>query len=73
MLNRLNAGDSNRAQIKYLESDFQILVPGTHVVCAVTDKPIPLDELRYWNWERQEAYFDAEASLTAEKRAGRIR
>ena len=72
MLNRINAGDSHQAKVRYLESDFQVLVPGTHVVCSVTEKTIPLDELRYWNWERQEAYVDAAASLEAEKRAGRI-
>jgi hypothetical protein len=29
----------------------------------VTGKEIPLDELRYWSVERQEAYADAAASL----------
>ena len=35
---------------------------------AVTGKTIPLDTLRYWSVERQEAYADAEASLAAERR-----
>ncbi len=69
MLNRINAGNSSLAKVKYLESDFQVLVPGTHVVCSVTGKNIPLDELRYWSWKRQEAYTDAAASLEAEQRA----
>jgi hypothetical protein len=29
----------------------------------VTGVPIPLERLRYWNVERQEAYVSAEASL----------
>ena len=43
-------GNGNReAQIKYLDADFQILSPGSYVVCAITGKAIPLDELRYWS------------------------
>ena len=37
-------------------------------LCAVTGKPIPLHELKYWSVERQEAYADAAASLEAERR-----
>jgi hypothetical protein len=51
------------AQIRYLDGDFQIISNGSHVVCAVTGATIPLDELRYWNVDRQEPYVDAEASL----------
>lgn len=54
---------SGEATIRYLDGDFQILSNGSHVLCAVTGRPIPLDELRYWNVERQEPYFDAKASL----------
>jgi len=51
------------AQVRYLDGDFQILANGSHVVCAVTGLTIPLDELKYWNVERQEPYVDAKASL----------
>ena len=34
--------------------------------CAVTGKPIPLDELKYWSVQRQEPYADAEMSLKRE-------
>ncbi len=53
------------AEIRYLDGDFEIMRPGTHVICAVTGKPILLELLRYWNVERQEAYLDAQTSLTA--------
>ena len=60
---------SNRnraARLHYMAGTYRVLVPGDHVVCAVTHKPIPLADLRYWSVERQEPYVDAEASLKAE-------
>lgn len=57
------------AEISYLDGDFDIVRPGTHVVCAVTGKPIALDMLRYWSVSRQEAYIDADASLQAHRAA----
>ena len=71
-MNRFEGGGNREAKIKYLGADFQILMPGSHVVCAITGKIIPIDELRYWSVARQEAYVDAEASLEAEKRAGTL-
>lgn len=54
------------ARIRYLDSDYQVVVPGTYVVCAVTNRRIPLSELRYWSVVRQEPYADAEASFKRE-------
>ncbi len=54
---------ASEAKIQYLDGDFQVVRAGTYVRCAVTGQPIPLDELRYWSVERQEAYMDAAASL----------
>jgi len=51
------------AEISYMDGDFDVVRPGTHVLCAVTGKPIPLEMLRYWSVARQEAYVNAEASL----------
>lgn len=68
MLNATRTGIVQIARLRYTEADFQVLVPGTHVVCAITGKTIPLDEIRYWSWERQEAYVDAWASFEAERR-----
>lgn len=69
-MNRIEG--SREAKIRYLDGDFQILMPGAYVVCAVTGEQIPIDELRYWSVARQEAYVDATASLEAEKRAGAL-
>ncbi len=51
------------AEIRYLDGDFRILRPGTFVRCAVTGAAIPLDELRYWSAERQEAYAGPDIAL----------
>jgi hypothetical protein len=56
------------ARLHYLPATFRVLSSGDHVVCAITNQPIPLDELRYWSVERQEAYVSAAAALEAAKR-----
>jgi len=72
MLNRLKFEGSKEAKIRYLESDFEVMVPGDFVACAISGKSIPLDELKYWSFNRQEAYVDAQASLQAEQNAGNL-
>jgi len=51
------------AQLRYLDGDYRIVRPGSYVRCAVTGDPIPLDELKYWSVERQEAYASPQAVL----------
>ncbi|MEO0590969.1 MAG: DUF2093 domain-containing protein [Pseudomonadota bacterium] len=48
------------AKLYYGPSTFRVLRPGQHVVCAVSGELIPLEELRYWSAEFQEAYASAE-------------
>ena len=60
----------SEAVIRYLDGDYVVLKPGSFVRCAVTGKPVPLDELSYWNVDRQEAYADASAAFEAYKRHG---
>lgn len=50
------------AQLIFGPNGFRIMRPGNHVVCAVTGEAVPLEELRYWSVERQEAYASAEIS-----------
>lgn len=52
---------SGEAEIKYLDGDFRVVKPGAFVRCAVTGAAIPLEELKYWSVERQEAYASPEA------------
>lgn len=54
------------AVIKYLDGEFEVVMPGNHVVCAVTGEIINISDLRYWSVERQEAYLNAAASMQAE-------
>jgi len=51
------------AEVKYLDGDFRVIRPGVFVRCAVTGAEIPLEELRYWSVDLQEAYASPEAVL----------
>jgi hypothetical protein len=51
------------AEVKYLDGDFRVVRPGAFVRCAVTGVAIPLEELRYWSVDLQEAYASPEAVL----------
>ncbi len=53
----------NEAILEYTDSDYRILRQGSFVRCGVTGVPIPLEDLRYWSAERQEAYAGPEAVL----------
>lgn len=54
---------ATEAMVTYLDGDFRVVRPGAFVRCGVTGASIPLDELRYWNVDRQEAYASIEAKL----------
>ena len=54
---------TGEAIVQYLDADLRILKPGTYVLCAVTGRRIPLEELKYWSVARQEAYSSPEAVL----------
>ncbi|WP_337266227.1 DUF2093 domain-containing protein [Oryzifoliimicrobium ureilyticus] len=71
-MNLFEGHGHRQAQLRYLDGDFQIVAPGSFVICAVTGKQIPLDELRYWSVARQEAYVDVAASVEADRRAGAL-
>ena len=51
------------AKLKYHSGSFDIVVPGSYVVCAVSGVQIPLDDLRYLDWDVQEAYATPEISF----------
>ena len=57
---------SKEAKLIYGDGNFQVLERGDYVLCAVTEKRIPINELKYWSVDRQEAYFDAYSSLKGE-------
>ena len=47
------------AEVEYLDGEYEIVKPGSYVVCAVTGVHIPLESLRYWSVDLQEAYATA--------------
>lgn len=63
MLNRMDRPQpmAGEAEVKFLDGDFRIVKPGAFVRCAQTGAPIPLEELKYWSVDRQEAYASPEA------------
>lgn len=48
------------AKIRYDDGDYHMITKGTFVRCSVTNAVIPIEELRYWSVERQEAYASPE-------------
>lgn len=65
MLNRTDRSGPipGEAEVKYLDGDFRVIRPGVFVRCAVTGVEIPLEELRYWSVDLQEAYASPDAVL----------
>tara|TARA_B100001057_G_scaffold485080_1_gene564246 strand:+ start:455 stop:664 length:210 start_codon:yes stop_codon:yes gene_type:complete len=56
------------AKIKYLPNNFKIIEEGDYVICAISGKKISLDQLNYWDVEKQEAYYSyVEATIKREK------
>ena len=49
--------NKKKAKLVYKHNSFDIIEEGNFVVCAVSRKEIPLNELNYWNVELQEAYY----------------
>jgi len=49
--------NKKKAVLKYKPNTFEVLEDGDHVVCAISKKQIPLENLNYWNVDLQEAYY----------------
>ena len=49
----------NKAKLKFNPNNFEVVEEGVYVICAVSGKHIPLNQLIYWNVELQEAYFSS--------------
>ena len=56
----LMSSSEKPAKLYYGASTFRVLRAGQHVICAVSGEVIPLEELRYWSAEHQEAYATPE-------------
>ena len=56
------------AKLKYLPNNFEIIEDGDHVICAISQKKILIENLNYWNVDLQEAYYSyKEASMKKDK------
>ncbi|MEO1656363.1 MAG: DUF2093 domain-containing protein [Pseudomonadota bacterium] len=67
-MNQFSTG-GGEAVLRFLDADFEVIRPGRFVRCAVTDTVIPLNDLRYWSVDRQEAYIDAATANKARDQA----
>ena len=57
------------AKLKFLPNNFEIIEEGDHLICAISKKKIPLENLNYWNVDKQEAYYSyIESSIEREKK-----
>lgn len=61
---------TSKAEVRYLDGEFQVIEQGAWVLCEVTGQRISLEELRYWSVERQEAYASAEAVHKRQQQLG---
>ena len=59
--------DDGEARLHFSGSTFTVIRPGGFVHCAVSARPIALEDLRYWSVERQEAYASAAISSERER------
>lgn len=51
------------AVLQYLDGEYRVISPGSFVICAATGAKIPLEALRYWSVDLQEAYVSPTAAL----------
>lgn len=58
----MSSSGGQPATLLYGHNGFRVVRPGKYVVCAVSGESIPLEELRYWSVDRQEAYASCEIS-----------
>ena len=57
------------AKLKFLPNNFEIIENGDHVICGISKKKIPLENLSYWSVDKQEAYYSyVEAAIEREKK-----
>jgi len=59
------------AELEYVDGEYRVVKPGSYVVCAVTGVNIPLEALRYWSVDLQEAYATPSAALQRFQEAGK--
>lgn len=71
-MNRMEKGfgADTQAELEYLDGEYRVVRPGSYVLCAVTGARIPLESLRYWSVDFQEAYASPAVALKRFQEAG---
>ena len=64
--------DTGEARLHFLDGEYEIVVAGGYVVCAVTGTHIPLDALRYWSVDLQEAYANPAVATARAQEKGLV-
>jgi hypothetical protein len=59
------------AELEYLDGEYHVVKAGSFVVCAVSGVHIPLEALRYWSVDLQEAYATPAAALKRLQEVGK--
>ncbi|HVE04260.1 MAG TPA: DUF2093 domain-containing protein [Rhizomicrobium sp.] len=59
------------AEVEYLDGEYRVVKAGSFVICAVTGVHIPLEALRYWSVDLQEAYANPVVALKRMREAGK--
>ena len=59
------------AELEYLDGEYRVVKAGSYVICAVTGVHIPLESLRYWSVDLQEAYATPAAALRRFQETGK--
>lgn len=62
-MNAHDPGLGQPAHLHYDDGEYVVLKPGRYVLCAVSGQRIPLEALRYWSPEKQEAYAGVAEAL----------
>ena len=65
VMNALEPKSNGLAKLHYGDGEFAVMTPGRYVVCAVSGRQIPLEVLRYWDADVQEAYAGPAEALAA--------
>ena len=64
-MNAMDPKSDDLAHLHYGDGEFVVMKPGRYVLCAVSGRRVPLEALRYWDAETQEAYASATEALQA--------
>ena len=59
------------AELEYLDGEYRVVKAGSFVICAVTGVHVPVDALRYWSVDFQEAYANPVAALKRMRETGK--